>query len=71
MTARRGCALSAEQSRGADVPAIEDEDHLKFITGFPCTKFNCPGTLAEGVHAGETVVQCSTCEHVYYRFAGD
>lgn len=45
---------------------LRDETYVPFITGFPCTQFNCPGILVRGGSSGQEAVVCSTCEHVHY-----
>lgn len=56
---------------GTDVEELPDDGCVSFITGFPCTRFTCPGTLTRGGYAGREAVVCSTCEHVYYLVADD
>jgi hypothetical protein len=50
---------------------VDDERHLDFIAGFPCTQFACTGDLAKRRHAGRPAVVCQVCEHVHYVLAED
>lgn len=60
---------SLKQAGIENIPKIEDESNLDFITGFPCNHYRCHGTLTEGGYAGQTAIVCSVCEDVYYLLA--
>jgi hypothetical protein len=58
--------MEGRRESDRDVPTVDDETHLAFIDGFPCTHFFCHGTLERGTYRGRPAVECSTCDHVYY-----
>ncbi|MFB6160632.1 MAG: hypothetical protein ABEJ61_05575 [Haloferacaceae archaeon] len=61
--------MAQKLQSSADVPTVDDEAHLEFIDGFPCTHFFCHGVLEKGTHGGRPAVACSTCDRVYYVLA--
>lgn len=53
------------------VREVDDERHLDFIAGFPCTQFTCTGDLTVDQYAGRPSIVCQVCEHVYYVLVDD
>lgn len=62
-------SVSERISPTKNVKEVEDESHLDFIAGFPCTNYRCQGRLSKDGYGGHTAIRCSICEHVYYVLA--
>ena len=67
MTSKVKSETGVQGSAHKRVPVINDAEVAEFITGFPCTRFQCRGELTAKGLSGERAITCSRCDHVYYR----
>lgn len=45
---------------------VKQEADIDFISGFPCTNYQCTGTLQKDDYEGQMAIVCGGCEDVFY-----
>lgn len=60
--------VSSDEPTDDDVEPVPEitPSHATFVTGFPCSEYDCEGTLIAGGAGYEDRILCSSCEAVYY-----
>lgn len=60
--------VSSDEPTGADIEPVPEitPSHAAFVTGFPCSEYECGGTLIAGGGGDQESILCSSCEMVYY-----
>lgn len=58
--------MKYKQREGPRYLSVQSEADLDFISGFPCTRFQCHGTLQKDGYEGNMAIVCASCEEVFY-----